>query len=345
MQGTSAPPARPRFVVGALLTLAFGVAGPCFAQQGAAARPGDAAERSDVQWLQAIQSAAQRLNYAGTIVYQRGGAIQTSRVVHYFDGGVSYERLHVLDGRRREYIRRGTEVQCLYPDLRRVRVERQFEQDRFPAIGGAAPSDILAWYRLGVRDLERVANTDCRVLVLEPKDELRYGHWLCVDAKSALLLKARTLDERAQPLEQMAFADLRIGDRPDRTQLRPSWPTDGWSVELVEPKPVDLDRSGWQIAPPPGFRLQRAVMRNLMPGEPGADTLQVVYSDGLATLSVFIEPGAGDTPVHDEVRRHGPSSGFARRVGDALVTVVGEVPPATVRQVALSVARNAAVAR
>jgi sigma-E factor negative regulatory protein RseB len=343
MRASTASRARPFLLPGALLSVALGIAAPTLAQPSSTSRAGaaEAAARTDVQWLQAIQAAAERVNYSGTIVYQRGGAMQSSRVVHYFDGAVSHERLQVLDGRRREYIRRGTEVRCLYPDTRRVRLERRLEQDRFPAIGAGTPAEILERYRLVVLGTERVADMECRVLMLEPKDDVRYGQWLCVEARTALLVKARTVDAQMNPLEQMAFAELKVGERIDRSQLRPSWSTDGWAVERVEPQPVDVERSGWQIAPPPGFRLQRAVLRSLAPGEAGEATMQVVYSDGLATLSVFIEANAGDTPTHDEVRRHGPTSGFARRVGDALVTVVGEVPPDTVRQVAQSVARAA----
>ncbi len=342
MRASTASRARPFLLPGALLSVALGLAAPTFGQPTSPSRAGapEAAARTDVQWLQAIQAAAERVNYSGTIVYQRGGAMQSSRVVHYFDGAVSHERLQVLDGRRREYIRRDTEVRCLYPDTRRVRLERRLEQDRFPAIGAGTPAEILERYRLVVLGTERVADMECRVLMLEPKDDLRYGQWLCVEARSALLVKARTVDAQMHPLEQMAFAELKVGERIDRSQLRPSWSTEGWAVERVEPQPVDVERSGWQITPPPGFRLQRAVMRSLAPREAGEATMQVVYSDGLATVSVFIEANAGDTPTHDEVRRHGPTSGFARRVGDALVTVVGEVPPDTVRQVAQSVARS-----
>jgi sigma-E factor negative regulatory protein RseB len=324
----------------ALLITAFVAATPA---HGAAPPP--APERTEAQWLQAIQSAAQRLNYTGTIVYQRGGAMQTSRIVHAFDGNVSLERLQLLDGRRREYVRRDTEVQCLYPDSRRVRFERRPEQDSFPAIGAAAPTEILASYRPVLGGIERVANTDCRVLVLEPRDSLRYGHWLCADRQSALLLKSQMLDERGEPLEQMAFAELRIGERIDRSQLKPSWSTEGWQVEKSEPRPADVDRSGWQITAPPGFKRLRAVMRSVTPGAAEGSSMQVVYGDGLATFSVFIEPAAPDAQVHDDVRRQGPTSAYARRVGDTLVTVIGEVPPQTVRAVARSAQRNPAGGR
>ena len=333
---------RPRGVTSGLLLVALASAASAFGQT--PGRTADPGSRTEVQWLQAIQSAAQRLNYTGTIVYQRGGAIHTSRVVHYFDGNISHERLQLLDGKRREYIRRDTEVQCLYPDSRRVRYERRLEQERFPAIGAGAPVEILARYRLVLGAIERVANTDCQVIVLEPKDDLRYGHWLCADPQTALLLKAKMLDERSQPLEQMAFADLRIGERMDRNQLKPSWSTEGWTVEKSEPQPADVERSGWQVEPPPGFRLTRAVLRSMAEGAAGPPAMQVVYSDGLATLSVFIEPDTSNAPLPDSARTQGPVSAFARRVGESLVTVIGEVPPGTARMVAMSVAKAAGAA-
>jgi sigma-E factor negative regulatory protein RseB len=327
---------RPAVVTGAFIGLALLASEPVFAQT--------PAPRTDIEWLQAIQAAAQRQNYRGTIVYQRGGAMQTSRVVHYFDGNVSHERLQVLDGKRREYVRRDAEVQCLYPDSKRVRLERRPEQERFPAIGAGTPNEILERYRLVERGVERVANTDCRVLVLEPKDDLRYGLWLCAEARTALLLKAVTLDERAQALDQMAFADLRIGERLDRSQLKPSWSTEGWTIERSEPQPADFEGSGWQISAPEGFRLQSAVKRSMAATPGGAPAMQVVYGDGLATLSVFIEAGAGNAPASDDAYTQGPISAYARRIGDALVTVIGEVPPKTVRQLAMSVTRSGTAA-
>jgi sigma-E factor negative regulatory protein RseB len=344
MRLTCRPGAGPRLASLVLVSIAAAIAAPVSAQN--APRPAAAVpERSEVQWLQAMQSAAQRLSYSGTIVYQRGGAMQTSRITHYFDGAVSHERLQLLDGKRREYVRRDADVQCLYPDRRHVRWERRLEQDSFPALGGATPPEILERYRLVLGGIERVANTDCRVILLEPRDSLRYGHWLCAEPHSALLLKTQMLDERSEPLEQMAFAELKIGERIDRSQLRPSWSTDGWTVEKVEPQPADVERSGWQITSPPGFRRLRAVMRSMNPGLPDRPAMQVVYSDGLATLSVFIEPVTGNVPVYDEVRRQGPVSAYARRVEDTLVTVLGEVPPSAVRAVAQSVTRTGAPAR
>lgn len=304
------------------------------------------AERSELQWLQAIQQAAQRLSYVGTIVYQQGGAVRTSRIVHLFDGSGSHERLQLLDGRPREYIRRDAEVQCLYPDSRRVLIERRPDPD-FPSLGAGAPAEILERYALKLGVVERVAGYDCRVILLEPRDAMRYGYRLCADLASGLLLRAQTLNERLDVLEQMAFADLRVGERVDRSMLKPSWSTEGWKVERREMQPADVARSGWLVPTPAGFRKLREVGR-VMPGH--ADTprraMQVVFSDGLATLSVFIEadapPAAATAGEAERAHAQGATSGYKRRINDTLITVVGEVPPATAKAVAQSVAPAAA---
>lgn len=345
MQVTAAT-GRRRRRIGPVLLLALSCCGAAWAEGGEtrADRSRGEPQRTTAQWLQAIQSAAQRLNYVGTIVYQRGSAVQASRIVHASDGGVSYERLQVLDGRRREYIRRDGEVQCLDPERKLIRLERRFEQDSFPALGSGAPTEILAHYKMTVGGIERVADYECRVLVLEPVDALRHGHWLCAERYTALLLKARTLNPAGEPLEQMAFADLRLGERIDRSQFKPTWTTDGWTVERSDAQPADFDRSPWQLTVPAGFRRLRAVARQMDAGDQQRQTLQVVYSDGLATLSVFIEPGAGNLILHDITQTQGPVTGYTRRVGEALVTVIGEVPPATARSVALSVAPTGSAA-
>jgi sigma-E factor negative regulatory protein RseB len=150
-----------------------------------------------------------------------------------------------------------------------------------------------------------------------------------------LLLRVQMLNERQEVIEQMAFTDVRIGEKFDLTRVKPSWPTDGWRIDKVETRPVNLAESGWSLVAPNGFRPLNAVMRRFA-RTGGKDTLQAIYSDGLATFSVFIEPdqsGASSSAAKSK----GPINAYVRRIGDTLITVVGEVPPDTVRDVALSV--------
>lgn len=324
--------ARSRRTLWAVLLAA--AASAAFAQND---RTRAAPARSEAQWLQAMQTAAQRVNFSGTLVYQRGTEVRASRIVHLFDGTRSHERVQMLDGVPREFIRRGDEVQCIFPDARRVVIERRPGQESFPAITNADPAVILERYTLRLGEVERVAGVECQVIHVEPKDALRYGYKLWVDRSSGLLLKAQTLNERNDVLEQMAFVDVRVGERVDRSQLKPSWSTEGWRVDRSEHRSVDLAQLGWKVVPPAGFRKMLEVARRIGPGQSaGRSAMQVVYSDGLATVSVFIEPGATE-PTAEYAQSQGPTSAYSLRVADASVTVIGEVPPGTVKAMAQSV--------
>lgn len=300
--------------------------------------------RTDVQWIQTVRQAAQRVNYQGTVVYQTGGEMRSSRITHMFDGTNSYERIQTLDGKPREYIRRRSpasdQVQCLIPETRRIVIEQRNVEESFPGLSSASPEEILERYTLKLGDVERVAGIECQMLMLEPKDNARYGYRLWVDRASGLLLRAQTLNERREVIEQIAFTDVRIGERIDRAKLRPAWSTEGWSVERSDYRKADLSQQGWVVPAPAGFRKTREVARRIG----GSDAMQAVFSDGLATVSVFIEPNSmlsasanSQMPSGEALQIHGPTSAFSLRVGDSLVTVVGEVPPSTVRSVAGSV--------
>jgi sigma-E factor negative regulatory protein RseB len=319
-----------------LLGTAFCLAGPvAFGQEAApGSRAPAAGGRSQIEWLRAIRTAALHANYTGTIVYQRGNEVRSSRIVHFFDGATPRERVLTLDGRPREFIRRGDEVQCLYPNSRRLVIEQTGSRATFPALGQVDASRVLEHYVLTAGDMERVAGVDCRVLTLTPRDALRYGYKLWVQPGSGLLLKIQVLGGDDGLIEQIAFSDVRIGESISPAELKPSWSTAGWEVVRHSSHQIELSRQGWSITAPEGFSMLTEVERDL--GDSSQAALQAVYSDGLATVSVFIEPGAASADP-EPLQHHGPSSAFMRRVGDARVTVVGEVPPITARSIADSV--------
>ena len=293
--------------------------------------------RNEAQWIQAARTAAMRVNYTGTIIYQAGGEMTSSRITHMFDGSNSLERIQTLDGKPREYLRKRSasddEVHCLIPESRKIVVEKRSVEDSFPALSSASPDEILQRYDARLGPVERVAGFEAQALALEPRDNLRYAYRFWLDRASGLLLRAQTLNERKEVIEQISFSDVRIGERIDRSALKSPWSTDGWSVVRSEYRKADLAKQGWIVPTPDGFRRTKEVVRRMH----SADAMQVVFADGLATISVFIEPGSATADPPDSVHVHGPTSAFSRRVSDALVTVVGEVPPGTVRAVALSV--------
>ena len=305
-------------------------------QERAATAAADAADgRSPEQWLQVVQQAARRLDYSGTMVYQQGAEVRMSRIVHVFDGKVSHERLQPMDGRPREFIRSADEVKCLIPEARRVVIERRSRAESFPGLAATATADLLQHYSVKVAGRERVGGFDCQVIEIQPRQPDRYGYRLWVDRATGLLLRSQTVNERGDVLEQMAFAEVRIGG-VDREQLKPSWPTDGWKVDEAAHRPVDLKEQGWRLVPPSGFKPLYTVRRPMASGP----AVQAVYSDGLASLSVFIEPAAA-SDGSEALPQRGPINAYARRIGDSVVTVVGEIPADTARAVAQAAERVA----
>lgn len=337
-------------VAACLLVSILAFAASTVAQERSALPAAEPPVRTPLEWVQAMQQAASRVNFTGTIVYQSGTEMRTSRIVHMFDGTNSHERVQTLDGKPREFIRLRTqnndEVQCLFPETRRIVIEHRSIDEPFPGLIGATPEAILERYELKSGTVERIAGVECQIMLLKPRDTMRYGYRLCAERLTGLLLKAQTLGDKREVLEQVSFTDIRIGERIARSQLKPSWSIAGWTIERSDYRRVDLEKAGWIVPTPDGFRRTKEVARRMGT----RDAMQVVFSDGMATVSVFIEPNVSvdpqspaaqpsepAKPADEEAQVLGPTAAYSMRLGDAMVTVVGEVPPVAVRAVARSV--------
>lgn len=288
-------------------------------------------------WLKKVQAAAQKLNYSGTFVYQEGNQMRTSRITHVVDGKNELQKLEMLDGKPREYIRTNDEITCYVPDTKTVKVEKRGAQDVFPAIFGANQAEVAANYQMKKAETDRVAGYECQALVLEPKDHFRYGYKLWAEKNTGLLLRVQTLNERGEVVEQISFSQLKIGDI-EKSRVKPSF-TDisGWRVENASVAQVSL--SNWQVKwVPPGFKKTREMKRTLSDPAAGAgarEVSQIVFSDGLAAISVFIE---NFNPNRVEgVMQQGAINIIGKRQGEYWLTVVGEVPVLAIRQVANSI--------
>ena len=148
---------------------------------------GPSTAQHDTQvWLKKIQSSAQKLNYSGTFVYQQGDQVRTSRITHILNGKNEVEKLEILDGKPREYIRNNEEIVCYVPESKSIRIEKRVTKDVFPAILGAHPNELAEHYKLKMGETGRVAGFDCQAIILEPKDKLRYGYKLWAQSHNAL---------------------------------------------------------------------------------------------------------------------------------------------------------------
>lgn len=301
-------------------------ASPVFAQ----------AENPAVQWLQKIYTATQKLSYTGTFVYQQGATMEMSRISRYVDASGAHEKLEALEGGVREVIRSAGQVTYYLPSSMTVKVERQILSSAFPAVLPVQFRELNASYTVSIRETERVAGFECQVIMLEPRDQLRYGHKLWANVKTGMLLKSQAFNERHEPIETFAFTQLQIGN-VDRDKVRASFaahPKD-WRVENSDSKVASLENSGWTIrAPPPGFRKIGEMRRNV--GNV-SDVGQIVLSDGMAAVSIFIEPVAGRQTQAVGVVRPGPINVVTRKIGDYLITVVGETPAEGVKFIANAV--------
>lgn len=291
-----------------------------------------AAPHDAVHWLSKIHQATRNLSYTGTFVYQQGGHSETSRIVRRVGSHGSIEKLEALDGVPREVLRTENEVKCYLPERRTVKIDRRGDRRAFPAFLPAQIGALEQNYTITMGEITRVAGYECQAILLTPKDELRYGYKLWADVATGMLLKAVTLDKNGKALEQFTFTQLAIGPVP-LSKVRSPQTTSGWHVEDADVTPIDLRATGWSVsADLPGFERVTEVKRRIH-GSGQVD--QVVYSDGLVAVSVFIEL----PPTLGKRQRMGLSSLgainiYTREVADHVVTVVGEAPAISVRRIA-----------
>ncbi len=303
---------------GAVLVLAAGVA--------------QAQSPETLGWLRKIHEATQRLSYTGTFVYQNGPHTETSRITRYVDASGDIEKLEVLDGVPREIVRTKDTVRCYLPDSRVVKVDRRPERG-FPALLPEQISELARHYDIDLGEVRRVAGLDCQAVLLKPRDELRYGYQLCADVNSGMLMRAVTLDPAGEPVEQFTFTQLAIGG-VTRAMVRPRNAGRNWRIEDAGAAPARL--AGWSLAAElPGFHKVVELKRRLGESRPVG---QMVYSDGLAAVSVFIEPlAARHDPVRTGLANMGAINIYTREVANHMITVVGEAPALSVQRIADSV--------
>jgi sigma-E factor negative regulatory protein RseB len=309
--------------------VALGLVWPWFAH---------ATEAAD--WLQRAASAAQRLNYVGTILYQHGTRIETSRVIHYVDPTGEYEKLVNLDGPPREVIRNNEQVTCYLPDSKLVRIETRASRSVFPSLLPRQIATLAQNYIMRQAEPARVAGYDARAYVLEPRDGMRYGHVFWTDAATGLLLKTRMFDENNRVVEMSAFLEVQINAKVDRSMVQPSYPTQpaDWLIQRTPAGDAAQKPTGWLVTKlPSGFG--KIVEGFRMLPDRTEPVAHLVYTDGLVAVSVFVEAMPG-TPQALGLSQQGAINIFKRQLDESLVTVLGETPGVTVRQIANSVMRR-----
>jgi sigma-E factor negative regulatory protein RseB len=322
-------PAGARALSRSLILLAIVVAAPLAQGQGFAA-----------QWMAKVTQAARSLSYSGTVVIRQGTNYETYRLMHLFENGEEAEKLLSLDGPAREIVRTPTEVRYYFPDAKVVTIEPRTIRNVFPTLSPEQTSNLAQYYDFKLVPGGRVAGRLTEMAVFKPRDGLRYGHRFWADPTTGLLLKSRLENERGDAIAEFAFTDVSISAKLDREMLKPSWPTvpADWKVKQGGPGDVVVKETDWIVHKLPGGFIKVMEGFRTFPGR-SEPSVQLVYSDGLVSISVFVEPYTV-TQTQVGLTQTGGIAQYTARSDAYRVVVVGEAPPAIVRQIAQSVGRK-----
>jgi len=293
------------------------------------------------KWLERMNQALTSRNYDGVFSHWQDGRVETLRIIHRVQDGVVTERLVSLDGSGREFIRSGNELACYLPDQRTVLVEHQ--PDASLLLGGLPTIDAAdsRFYEITSMGATRLLGHKAQLITVNPKDEYRYGYRLWIDEANAMPLKTQLCDGHGQVIEQVVFASLDMKRRIPDSAFRPEISTEGFHWLRNESGP-SLAEGGtpvlWDtLKLPPGFRMS-ARAAQVMPGSEDP-VAHLVFTDGIASVSVFVESHASGDSDHPQsgAAQVGSSSAFSAVIEGHQVTAVGEVPPRTVRVIVDSV--------
>lgn len=302
------------------------------------------AENDAVALLERMTQAGKELNYQGVFAYQTGRTLQSIQIYHRKDAEGESERLMSLNGVAREVIRSNDMVTCINPEGKQINVSRR-------PLGRGFPSDLprrvrsaTPYYDLILGEEERIAGRITQELEIQPLDNYRYGYRLWVDKETDLLLKSELLADNGDVLETFAFSAIETGVEISDQDLKPQTSGEEMTWHQSEPgKPLSLsnDRliSTWEPSwLPEGFSLVAA--QNRLRANNGAYVEQRVFSDGLSSVSIFIERIKARHSHLQGGSHMGAVNAFGTIIHSHFVTVVGEVPAITVEKIGAGIQFN-----
>lgn len=283
-------------------------------------------------WLNRMGAAVQSSSYEGTVIRIRDGEAEALKVVHTVADGVIREKVVAQEGNGLEIIRNGNEVHCILPDRKSVLVE---EWDDQSTLFSTLPSSDIRFgneYDVSIVREDRVAGRQTNLLAIRPHDGYRYGHRIWLDVETGFPLQTQLIGGDGSAIEEVKFADIRLNKEIHESALAPSYSTENfrWFDQSARHVTRSVETNWASDNLPQGFRAI-STHEEKMPGGQEFVT-HILYSDGLANVSVFIAPrGDGNSRGPSSV---GGSNSHSAVVGDHQVTAVGEVPAMTVEQIA-----------
>jgi sigma-E factor negative regulatory protein RseB len=301
-----------------------------------------AESRSITDWLVHMQQASRTRNYVGTMVVSSDATLASARIWHACDGQQQIERVDSLTGPPRSTFRRDDHVVTFLQDSKTALIEKRASLGTFPSVLQGPESSIGEHYASRLIGEDRVAGFDADVVLLRARDRQRYGYRIWSEKRTGLVVKLQTLDLDGKVLEQAAFSELQL-DAPVRmsklSQMMAK--TSGYRQEVLESAPTDPGAEGWSLSiPVAGFKSMRCIKRPMQSGTVKTATVQWVFSDGLASVSLFLEPYDTQIHVKEGLLAVGATQSLTQRVDEWWLTAVGEVPPVTLKAFAQALERK-----
>ena len=289
-------------------------------------------------WLQRMAVAVQSTSYSGTVIRAQGGKTEALKVAREIQDGVIREKIAAQEGNGLEIIRVGNEVHCILPDRKSVLVE---EWDDQSTLFSTLPSSEIRFgneYDIAIVREGRVAGRDAILIAIRSHDRYRYGQRIWLDVETAFPLQTQLIADDGSAIEQVKFADISLNEEIQASALAPSYSTEDfhWFNQPTRHANRTIDTEWSSDSLPQGFRAISTHEENMSESE--EPVTHILYSDGLANVSVFI--AAADDSEMRGLSQVGASSSFSVASGDRQITAVGEVPPITVEQIATSMRRR-----
>ena len=282
-----------------------------------------------------MSAAEEGLNYEGTFVLRKSDKMMTMRVVHGVDDRGVWESMESLNGEARKIVRHNNEVVSIYPDRKLVTVSKMGAKKRLHPILSENLNKLSNYYTVDQMGEDRIAGRDTSVLDVQPKDAYRYGYRYWLDNETRVLLKCDLLDENGDIVEQMMYTAFNDHALVPSSAFRVP-DLDGYTRQTLDNHGGERVDSGWRaVRMPEGFMLTQSTVR----GDGENESLHMMFSDGLASVSVFIEPDEHSPHRLTGASNMGALNIYGRQSNGVQITVMGEVPKATVAAIAESMER------
>lgn len=291
------------------------------------------------EWFERMGLAVETLTYRGKLVHAHNNQLEMLEVLHKVENGRVFERVTSLNGSAREVVREGERVRCIDEQRKQVLLV-DWGRDESP-LRNVLPTyneSLERHYRFRLkRDAGKIGGRPAHLVAIVPRDRFRYGYRLWLDRENAMPLQCEILNGDDQVIEAVQFASISFGESLPDELFAPRLSTTNYSEVVPPAQPESVvanDQARWRVAePPPGFTLS-VVKRH---DTAGMEAEHLVYTDGVASISVFAESYDGKAEVIDGIANIGTANAFGRRVNGFQITVVGEVPAATVERIGKSI--------